>query len=70
MEQAETLILTSTMEEITEDSYNRKKENFKLELFLLKKDSDKSPFLLKEDLCIILGMALEEIATLCKFYSK
>lgn len=67
MEQVETVILTSTMEEIIEDLYKKEKENFKLELSLPKDNSDKDLFLLKQDPCITLVMVQAEIATSCKF---
>lgn len=70
MEQAETVILTLTMEEITEDLYNKVKESFKSELSLPKNDSDKNLFSLKEDLYITSEMVQAEIATLCKFLIK
>lgn len=67
MEQAETVILTSTMEEIIEDLYKNEKENSKLELSLLKDNSDKDQFLLKQDPYITLVMVQAGIATSCKF---
>lgn len=70
MEQAETLILTSTMEEIIEYLFKKEKESFKLELSLLKDSSDKDLFILKEDPYITLVMVQAEIAISCKFLSK
>jgi hypothetical protein len=58
------------MEEIIEDSYNRKKENSKSELSPLKDSSDKDLFISKEDLYITSEMAQAEIATLCIFLIK
>lgn len=69
MAQAETVTLTLTMEEITEDSYKKQKVSFKLELSPLKELSDKGQSTLKEDHCITSEMALVEIAILCNFFN-
>ena len=60
---AEILILTSTMEEIIEDLFNKEKVNFSWVLILHKDSSDKNQFIYKANLYIILGTDLEEIVT-------